>query len=80
MLDPVAQPVAPGAPRAALERVQRHVDGRVAVGVDAQLPAVVVGIAHHLLDLLGPVVQCAAVAAAQVGLALEAGAALVRAV
>ena len=80
VLDPMAM-VGPGlCLQYRLEGVDRCVDGGIAVRVDTDLPALIMGIPNSVGKLLRRVVQRAPAVGIQIGEALKAGAALVRAV
>jgi len=77
VLDPVPEGVAALAAGAPLIGVEHNVDGGIAIGVDADGPAVIVQRADQGLDLFGRIVERAAIGRVQIGRALVAGQALV---
>jgi len=80
----VLDPMAVIGPRFRLQHrfvgIDRCVDGGIAVSVDTDLPALIMGIPNSIGKLLRRVVERAAAVGIQIGEALKAGAALVRAV
>ena len=77
VLNPVSERVATLAVGAPLIGVEHHIDGGIAIGVDTDGPAVVVQRADQGLDLLGRIVERAAVGRVEIGRSLITGQTLI---